>query len=79
MPVRWVGHLLLRSKQRNRQQSFEPNDLSDLSALAVATVHCDVVVTERQWAARIHDSGAARLHATTAIAKLGELPALLPQ
>jgi hypothetical protein len=44
---------LLRSRQRNRQKRWEPNDLGDLSFLAVAVPYADLIVTERQWAATV--------------------------
>jgi hypothetical protein len=51
--TRWVVTRLRGAVRRNKSRAWEGNDLRDLAALSLAVVYCDVVVTERQWAAEI--------------------------
>lgn len=63
-----------RELERLRHQSvsrpWEPNDLNDISSLARAIVHCDVVVTEKMWVDLIKKSGLAERHKTSASSDL---------
>jgi hypothetical protein len=49
LPTRYVTNLMRAAKLRQSEQKWEPNDFNDIAALPVAVVHCDVVVTEKQW------------------------------
>jgi hypothetical protein len=49
----------------------------DIAYLACATVHCDVVVTERQWRHLLNRKGIAAARGTTVLSDLAELPDLL--
>jgi hypothetical protein len=50
MPTRWMTAHLRRSAFENPSNKWESHDLNDIAYLAVAAVHCDIVVTERKWA-----------------------------
>jgi hypothetical protein len=50
---------LARLRANRAQQSLTTNDLSDISALTGAIVHCDVVVTKNQWTALIKSAPAS--------------------
>ncbi|MDZ7885880.1 MAG: hypothetical protein U5N53_24575 [Mycobacterium sp.] len=41
-------------RQANPQKAWEGNDLNDVTSLATAVPHGDVVVTERSWASLIN-------------------------
>jgi hypothetical protein len=47
-------------------------DLNDLHALAMAVVHCDVVVTERHVAALMREAKLDHRHATVVLTDLAE-------
>lgn len=49
LPIRNVTNLMRSVRLRQTEQKWELNDFNDLSALPVAAVYCDVVVTEKQW------------------------------
>jgi hypothetical protein len=68
---------LLRDKHAQGQQKWAPNDLNDVVYLPVAAVHCDVVVTERQWANRLTRAGVPRRHGTKVLSDLEDLTAVL--
>ncbi len=53
LPTRSVTLDLLWDKHAQGQENWEPNDLNDVVYLPIAAVHCDGVVTERQWANRL--------------------------
>lgn len=60
MPSRWVEMKLRRVRQANPQKRWHGNDLNDVTALAIAIPYCDVVVTERSWAAMVSDAKVPR-------------------
>ncbi|MET9910354.1 hypothetical protein ABZZ74_26720 [Streptomyces sp. NPDC006476] len=47
MPSADVHTTLVEAAHRNREKSWEPNDVFDIDALSVAVPYCDIVVTER--------------------------------
>jgi hypothetical protein len=49
----------------------------DIAYLACAVVHCDVVVTERQWVHELKRSGLLEQHGTEALHNVAELPSAL--
>lgn len=50
MPTRWMTAHLRRAAHENRSNKWDAHDLNDIAYLAIAAVHCDVVVTEKKWA-----------------------------
>jgi hypothetical protein len=73
LPTRRVEWSLHRLRHENPQTKWEENDLADITALAVAIVHCDVVVTERQWVHLVKRTGLDVMHHTRMLSDLGEL------
>ncbi len=57
LPTRHVTNVMRTAKLRQNEQRWERNDFNDIAALPVAVVHCDVVVTEKQWVHHIDKSG----------------------
>lgn len=53
LPTRYVTNVMRSAKLRQAEQKWELNDFSDILALPVAAVYCDVVVTEKQWVHRL--------------------------
>lgn len=49
VPALWTVTELRRVRRANPAQAYKVGDLSDLKALAVAVVYCDVVVTDKAW------------------------------
>ncbi|MEU2713897.1 hypothetical protein [Streptomyces sp. NPDC007205] len=47
MPSADVHVALVEAAHRNRDKSWEPNDIFDVDALSIAVPYCDLVVTER--------------------------------
>ncbi|WP_431042190.1 hypothetical protein ACQUSR_09895 [Streptomyces sp. P1-3] len=47
MPSADVHVALMEAAHRNRDKSWEPNDIYDVDALSIAVPYCDLVVTER--------------------------------
>ncbi|GCB01841.1 hypothetical protein NCCNTM_54750 [Mycolicibacterium sp. NCC-Tsukiji] len=54
IPSRWTEMKLRHRRQANPQKAWEGNDLNDVISLSTAVPYCDVVVTERSWAAHIN-------------------------
>jgi hypothetical protein len=54
IPSRWVEMKLRTQRQANPQKVWEGNDLNDVLALSIAVPYCDVVVTEKSWAALVN-------------------------
>lgn len=77
LPTRAVAVDLYRDKHAQGQQTWEPNDLLDLVGLPVAAVHCDVVVTERQWASRMRRAKISQRHGTRVLNDLADLTDVL--
>jgi hypothetical protein len=71
---KWIVREMRRVRHRNSQQPWTD---SDLNALSGAVVYCDVVVTERQWARHLNHEGLAKLHGSTVLSDLRQLPELL--
>lgn len=73
LPSRWVSRELRRVRLRNPEQPWHPHDLNDVNALSIAVPYCDIVVTERQWAAHINKEGLAEKYGTTVLHDLTKL------
>lgn len=77
LPTRNVDYQLHRLRFDNPQLKREEGDLVDFAFLSVAVVHCDVVVTEKQWVDLIQRSGLDELHSTTMLRGLTDLVNML--
>jgi len=77
LPTRQAVLELRLERHRDRAAAWDANDMHDIAYLACATVHCDVVVTERQWRHRLAVGGLARKYGTTVLSDIADLPDLL--
>jgi hypothetical protein len=77
LPSRDVDLELLQLRHRNPQKAWDANDLTDVSALAIAVPYCDVVVTERLWSDLIKRSKLDKKYNTVVFADLNDLIGLL--
>jgi hypothetical protein len=77
LPSRAPGLELMWRQHDNTQTTWHPNDMTDIGYLSAAVAYCDVVVTERKWAAMLNNSGVARRFGTTVISNLADLSELL--
>lgn len=64
-----------RLRHAGSQREWERQDLLDITALAVASVYCDVVVTERLWVDAAKRAGLASRLNTTFLRHVEDLPA----
>ncbi|MGC8489133.1 MAG: hypothetical protein ACP5QO_13095, partial [Clostridia bacterium] len=69
----WAALEMRRLQHQNPQRRWKTNDYYDVTALSVAVVHCDVVVTERHWAALITRAGLDKLHRTVLWTQVNDL------
>lgn len=77
LPTRGPGLELMWRLHDNTETNWTPNDMIDIGFLSTAVGYCDIVVTERKWAAMLNQTGvAARAH-TIVIHDLADLAALL--
>jgi hypothetical protein len=77
LPTREAAMRMRELRHQNPAAKWESNDMVDIAYLADAVVHCDVLVTEKQWVHELRRSGLLEQHATSAIADVADLPALL--
>jgi hypothetical protein len=77
LPSRDVHLELLQLRHRNPQKAWDANDLTDVSALAIAVPYCDVVVTERLWADLVKRARLDKKYNTVVLANLNDLVDLL--
>lgn len=77
LPTRHVTNVLRSAKHRQHQQKWEPNDFVDIVALPVAAVHCDVVVTERQWVHRMKQGRVDQRYSTVLLSDTADLVSVL--
>jgi hypothetical protein len=77
LPTRQAVLELRAVRHQDPNARWEPNDMFDIAYLACATVHCDMVVTERQWHHLLNRNGIAASHGTTVLSDLAKLPDLL--
>jgi hypothetical protein len=74
MPLIYVTSELHRLREGAVQQPWSMNDLTDIDALSRAVVHCDIVVTERQWATLVIRAALDEKYQTIVLHDLEELP-----
>ena len=60
-------------KRERSKQEWEVNDFNDIVALPVAAVHCDVVVTEKQWVHRLRRGKVGQRYNTTLLSDTAAL------
>jgi hypothetical protein len=77
LPSQDVNLELLQLRHRNPQKTWDANDLTDVSALAIAVPYCDVVVTELLWSDLIKRAKLDKKYNTVVFAHLNDLIGLL--
>ena len=77
LPTRDAALRLRLERHRNPSNRWESNDMIDIAYLACAVVHCDVVVTEKQWVHELRCSQLLDLHDTIALHDVAALPQAL--
>jgi len=77
LPSRAPGLELMWRQHDNTQTTWQPNDMTDIGYLSAAVAYCDVVVTERKWAAMLNQRGLASRFGTTVISDLTDLTEVL--
>jgi hypothetical protein len=75
VPTMWASSELERLRHTADQRQWERQDLMDISALAVASVYCDVVVTEVRWVDAAKRAGLDSGLDTTFLSRVEDLPA----
>lgn len=77
VPTMFASSELERLRHSASQKAWERQDLLDISALAVACVYCDIVVTERFWVDAAHRAKLDERFGTTFLHRLSDLPPLV--
>jgi hypothetical protein len=79
LPTRDAALRLRLLRHENPRTRWSANDMVDIAYLAVAVVHCDVVVTEKQWVHELGRSGLLERYGTLALHDVAALPGWLPE
>ena len=77
MPSTEVAIELKTAWHRDRNKSWEENDIHDIDALALAVPYCDVVVTEKACHHVLTNAGLGERMHTALLRRLEDLPAIL--
>lgn len=77
VPTMFATSELERIRANASVKPWERQDLNDISALAVAAVYCDVVVTERSWVDAAKRAGFDEVFGSVFLSRLEELPGIL--
>jgi hypothetical protein len=77
LPTRDAALRLRLLRHQNPGTKWESNDMVDIAYLACAVVHCDLVVTEKQWVHELKRSGLLEQHGARAMHDVAELPSVL--
>ena len=73
MPSRWVEMKMRGLRHSNPQKAWHGNDFNDVIALSIAIPYCDVVVTERSWAAMLNAARVPQRFNTVVTTSLDEV------
>ncbi|MEU3918967.1 hypothetical protein [Streptomyces sp. NPDC029004] len=73
MPSADVYVTLTTAAHRNRDKSWEPNDIFDIDALSIAVPYCDIVVTERHASHVLRTAHMPTKVGTEIVTKLSDL------
>jgi hypothetical protein len=77
MPSFDVSVSLKTAYHRNPAHNWTPNDIHDIDALASTLPYCDIVVTDKEVASHIVQTGLSRRFKTAVLRRLAELPKYL--
>lgn len=75
VPTIFASSELERLRHSASQKTWERQDLTDISALSVASVYCDIVVTERVWVDAAQRARLDNKFGTFFLPRLDDLPA----
>lgn len=67
MPVVHASLEMRRHQHQNPSRRWRANDAYDVTALSMAVVHCDAVVTEKHWADVLHRAHLDERHSTLVV------------
>ncbi|MFK0128858.1 hypothetical protein ACIQRZ_00740 [Streptomyces rubiginosohelvolus] len=73
MPSADIHTTLTEAAHRNREKSWEPNDIFDIDALSIAVPYCDIVVTERYASHVLNAAHLPRWMQTEVVPRLKDL------
>jgi len=76
VPTEWIIHEFERARHAS-EGTWERGDLTDVCALSVAVVYCDVVVTEKQWVHILRQAGLDEDNGTVVTHDVADLPEIL--
>jgi hypothetical protein len=76
VPTEWIVYEFERARHAC-EGVWERGDLSDICALSVAVVYCDVVVTEKQWVHILRRAGLDEANDTVLTDDVADLPEIL--
>jgi hypothetical protein len=77
LPTRDAALRLRLLRHQDPTARWESNDMVDIAYLACAVVHCDLVITERQWVYELERSGLLEQHNTRVLHDVAKLPSVL--
>ncbi|MFF5500536.1 hypothetical protein [Streptomyces roseolus] len=77
MPSADVDVTLTTAAHRNRDKSWQANDIFDIDALSIAVPYCDVVVTERHSCSVLNATKVPRKAGTRVVPTLSDLITIL--
>jgi len=77
LPVVFTTFEMRRLQHQTPQRQWKTNDQLDISFLSMATVHCDVLVTEKHWATQLRRVRLDQRFNTTIVSDLAELSGVL--
>jgi hypothetical protein len=77
LPTRDAALRLRLLRHRDKGVKWEANDLNDIAYLSSAVVHCEAIVTEKQWVHELSRSGLLKEHRTLAISDVAAVPDLI--
>lgn len=73
MPSADIHATLTEAAHRNREKSWEPNDIFDIDALSITVPYCDIVVTERYASHVLNAAHLPRWMKTEVVPRLKDL------
>jgi len=76
-PSRYSYIALNNAKDLQKHRDVKPNDIYDVFSLAVAIPYCDIVVTEKFWAAETKRADLDKIYNTKIFSSLDELSSLI--
>ena len=73
IPTVYVFQFIYDILNQDHNHKIESNDIWDLTFLAIAVPHCDIVVTERRWSNILNEKQIGEMYNTKIISKIKDL------